>query len=73
MWGEQKLFIWVLIYYVGKSLFDAYALVISSLIQAPHEFQKLKELFLSKKPSFLHYEFVLAFNADRHTNSQWTP
>ncbi len=27
MWGEQKLFIWVLIYYVGTSIFDTNSMV----------------------------------------------
>lgn len=57
----------------GRIAFRWLLLGNSSLIQAHHEFQKVRQLFPCKKPSFLHYEFVLAFNADSHVSSQWTP
>jgi hypothetical protein len=40
MWGEQKLFIWVLIYYVGASLFDTNSMVTLNSLRPPSNSKK---------------------------------
>ncbi len=44
----------------------------SRIIQTPREFQKIIDLFPTKKASFLRYEFVLTFASDLNEISQWT-